>query len=564
MFMMHSFSGRNGKSAELPYDIVLHNAVIYDGTGSEPYVGQVGVRGDKIAYVGTTLNVDDALGNNGDLQLIDCEGKSLAPGFINMLSWAPETLLVDGRSLSDLLQGVTLEVMGESVSFGPWNDRMKEENKAAQTHMKWDIEWTTLGEYLEHLAKKGVSCNVASFLGTSTVRENFAGRDPRAFTEEEFKGMEALIDTAMQEGAMGVSSALIYPPDCSNTTEDLTFMAKCAAKHGGMYISHLRSEGDKILEALDEFVTIAREAKCDAEVYHIKVAGRENWPKLDSVIAKITQAQNEGLNITADLYPYTAGYTNLVNLVPHWALEGGPEKFFPRLEDEENIRKLVEDIQKPYPNENLYLLTGAQYILPVNFLNPDKVKEYSGLNLVQIHEKRGTEKSPEETLFKLLLEEKENLALGVILFMGLEENVTKFMKIPWISFCSDAESLCPEGAFLKMFPHPRAYGSFASILGQYCRDQQVIPLAEAIRKLTSLPAKNLKIKERGQLCVGYYADLVLFDAATINANSTYTEPHKLATGVRSVFVNGVQVVRDGQHTGKFPGRVVYGPGKVNK
>jgi N-acyl-D-amino-acid deacylase len=531
------------------YDVIIKSGRVYDGSGGPAYVADVAIEDGHIAAVGQL----DADANS----VIDASGLAVAPGFINMLSWATDTLIEDGRSQSDIRQGVTLEVMGEGFSMGPLNDIMKRDLLESQGDIKFAVKWTTLGEYLEYLGRKGVSTNVASFVGAATVRIYALGYQDRAPTYIELQKMQQLVAQAMREGALGISSALIYAPGVYAKTDELEALAEVAGKYGGIYISHLRSEGNDLLEAVDELITIARKANVAAEIYHLKAAGKANWHKLDAVIEKIEKAQAEGLKITADMYTYTAGATGLDAAMPPWVQAGGFRAWVARLKDPAIRRRVVREMSTPSDEwENLYLLAGSpENVLLVGFKNKN-LRYLAGKTLAQVAEMR--KKSPEETAIDLVIEDDSRV--GTIYFLMSEENVKKQIKLPWVSFCSDAGSLAPEGVFLKSSTHPRAYGNFARLLGKYVRDEHVIPLAEAIRRLTSLPAENLKLDRRGRLKKGYYADVVVFDPNTICDNATYEKPHQYATGVVHVFVNGTQVLRDGEHTGAKPGRVVRGPG----
>ncbi|HEX7090951.1 MAG TPA: D-aminoacylase [Longimicrobiales bacterium] len=532
------------------YDVILRGGAIYDGSGGPPIVGDVAIQGDSIVAVGD-------IGRASAATEIDVTGLAVAPGFINMLSWATESLIEDGRSLSDIKQGVTLEVFGEGASMGPLNDAMKREMLEQQGDIRFDVAWTTLGEYLEHLVERGISTNVASFIGATTVRVHEIGYEDRPPTPEELERMRALVRQAMEEGALGVGSSLIYAPAFYAETDELIELARVAAEYGGMYISHMRSEGNRLLEAVDELITIAREANIPAEIYHLKAAGVENWPKIDEVIAKIEAARAEGLRITADMYTYTAGATGLDAAMPPWVQEGGLKQWIARLKDPQIRARLRREMTTPTNEwESLYLLAGSpERVILVGF-KQDSLKYLTGKSLAEVARMRG--KSPEETAMDLVIQDGSRVE--TVYFLMSEDNVKKQIALPWMSFGSDAGSLAPEGAFLKSNPHPRAYGNFARLLGKYVREEQVIPLEEAIRKLTSLPAENLKLRRRGALRPGYFADVVVFDPATITDHATFEEPHQLATGVIHVFVNGVQVLRDGEHTGAKPGRVVRGPG----
>ena len=531
------------------YDVIIKSGRLYDGSGGPAYIADVAIEGDHIAAVGRF----DADANS----VIDASGLAVAPGFINMLSWATDTLIEDGRSQSDIRQGVTLEVMGEGFSMGPLNEMLKRDLVESQGDIKYAVKWTTLGQYLEYLERKGVSTNVASFVGAATVRIYVLGYQDRAPTNRELQKMQQLVAQAMRDGALGVSSALIYAPGVYAKTDELEALAEAAGKYGGIYISHLRSEGNDLLGAVDELITIARKANVAAEIYHLKAAGKANWNKLDAVIEKIQKARTEGLKITADMYTYTAGSTGLDAAMPPWVQAGGFRAWVARLKDPTIRRRVMREMSTPSDKwENLYLLAGSpENVLLVGFKNK-KLRYLTGKTLAQVAEMRG--KSPEETAIELVVEDGSRV--GTIYFLMSEENVKKQIKLPWVSFCSDAGSLAPEGVFLKSSTHPRAYGNFARLLGKYVREEHVIPLAEAIRRLTSLPVENLKLGRRGRLKKGYYADVVVFDPNTICDNATYEKPHQYATGVVDVFVNGTQVLKDGEHTGTKPGRVVRGPG----
>ena len=531
------------------YDVVIRNGSLFDGMGNPPVVADLAMRGDTIAAIG------DLSLATGDTE-IDATGMAVTPGFINLMSWATESLIEDGLSQSDIRQGVTLEVMGDGTSMGPLPDSLKEWALSQQGDIQYEIPWTTLGEYLEHLVEKGVSPNVTSFVGAATARVNVVGFDDREPTPEELERMQEIVREGMREGALGVASALIYAPGAYADTPELIALARAAGEYGGIYISHLRSEGVQLLEALDEFFTIAREADVPAEIYHLKAAGEANYSKLDQVIERVEAAQREGLQITADMYTYTAGATGLDAAMPPWVQEGGPEAWFQRLQDPEIRERVIDEMRNAEDWENLLLESGgAENALVVGF-RQDSLKYLTGMTLAAVAEMRGT--SPEETAIDLVIQDQSRV--GTVYFMMSEDNVRKKVGLPWVSFCSDAASLAPEGVFLQSNPHPRAYGSFARLLGKYVRDEGVIPLEEAVRRLTSLPAEQLSIRRRGQLRPGFFADVVIFDPATIQDHATFAEPHQYATGVLHVFVNGGQVIRDGEHTGATPGRVVRGPG----
>ena len=532
------------------YDAVIRNGLIYDGSGSAPQKGDVAISGDRIAAVG------DIGSGRGSIE-IDAQGRAVAPGFINMLSWANESLIIDGRSQADIRQGVTLEVFGEGWSMGPVNDAMKREARKQQTDFQYEIEWTTLGEYLDYLARRGISPNVASFVGAATVRIHELGHENRAPSAPELERMKDLVRQAMHEGALGVGSALIYAPATYAGTSELVELSKAAAESGGMYISHMRSEGNHLLEGIDELITIAREAGVPAEIYHLKAAGEANWPRMEAAIEKVNGARAAGLKITADMYTYPAGGTSLDALIPPWAHEGGFAKMKERLQDRALRQRIVDEMRTPAEGwENLGLLAGSPERIILAAFRTDALKPLTGKSLGELARARG--KSPEDTAIDLVIE--DDGGTGAIFFLMSEENIRKGIAQPWVSFGSDAESPAPEGVFLKSNPHPRAYGNVARLLRKYVREEKVIPLQEAVRRLTSLPAGNLKIDRRGLLQKGYFADVVVFDPGAVSDHATFEKPHQYSTGVSDVFVNGVQVLREGEHTGAKPGRVVRGPG----
>jgi len=534
------------------YDVVIRNGLIYDGSGSAPRRGDVAITGDRIAAVG------DIGSGRGSME-IDAHGHAVAPGFINMLSWANESLIIDGRSQSDIHQGVTLEVMGEGWSMGPLTEAMKREAREQQTDFKYDIDWTTLGEYLDSLVRRGISPNVASFVGAATVRIHELGYENRPPTAVELLRMKDLVRQAMREGALGVGSALIYAPATYADTPELIELSKAAAESGGMYISHIRSEGNHLLEAIDELISIARQAGVPAEIYHFKAAGEANWPKMDAAIRKVNEARAAGLHITADMYTYPAGATSLDAMIPPWAHEGGLKKMIERLQDPELRRRIVTEMRTPAESwENLGLLAGSPDRIILSAFGSNALKPLTGKSLGEVARMRG--KSPEETAVDLVIE--DDGATGAIFFLMSEENIRKGIAQPWVSFGSDEGSPAPEGVFLKSNPHPRAYGNVARLLGKYVREENVIPLQEAVHRLTSLPATNLKLDRRGLLRPGYFADVVVFDPNSVADHATFENPHQYSTGVSDVFVNGVQVLRGGEHTGARPGRVVRGPGWV--
>ena len=539
-----------GASEAAHYDTLIRGGVLYDGSGAPGISGDLAIQDDRIAAMG---DLADATAD----AVVDAEGMAVAPGFINMLSWAVDDLIEDGRGMADLRQGVTLEVFGEGMSWGPWNDVMKAQAKARQTDIIYDIEWTTLGEYLEYLERRGVASNVASFVGATTVRIHEVGYENRAATPEELERMQALVRQAMEEGALGVGSSLIYAPANFADTDELIALMQAAAEYGGMYISHLRSESGRFIEAADELIAIARATGAPAEIYHLKAGGRENWPKLDQVIEKVEAARAEGLKITADVYAYPASSTGLSAAMPLWVQEGGHQQWVARLKDPEIRARVIEEMRNPTGDfENrIAHAGGADGVLLVGFRNPE-LRKYIGKTLGEVARERGV--SPEDAAIDLVIEDDSRVQ--VIYFIMSEENVRKKIALPWVSFGSDGGSMAPEGVFLSQSTHPRAYGNFARVLGKYVREEGVLTLEDAIRKLTSLPADNLKLKDRGRLAPGYFADVVVFDPATVQDHATFEEPHQLSTGVSHVFVNGVHTLKDEEHTGAMAGRVVRGPG----
>ena len=533
------------------YDVVIRGGTVYDGSGSEPVQADVGILDSRIAAVG---NLEAAVGKTE----IDATGLAVAPGFINMLSWATESLILDGRSQSDIRQGVTLEVFGEGRSMGPLNEAMKTQTRESQPEdARYEINWTTLGEYLESLVDRGIATNVASFVGATTIRVHELGYENRPPTPEELQRMQQLVAQAMEEGALGVGSSLIYAPAFYAQTEELIALCQTAAEYGGMYISHMRSEGDRFLEAVDELIEIAEKAGMAAEIYHLKAAGERNWDKLETVIEKVEAARERGLKITADMYTYTAGSTGLNAIMPPWVQEGGYEQWVARLKDPAIRAQVIEEMRTVSDQwENLLLAAGTpENVVVIGFRSP-QLQPLTGLTLGQVAAQRGT--SPEDTAIDLVIEDGSRVSS--IYFLMTEENIHRQIALPWLSFGSDGGSLAAEGSFLNRRTHPRAYGNFARLLGKYVRDEKVIPLQEAVRKLTSLPAENLKIKDRGRIEPGFYGDLAIFDPATIQDHATFEEPHQYSTGMVHVFVNGVAVLQDGEHTGATPGQVVRGPG----
>ena len=521
------------------YDVLIRNGQIIDGSGKPGFTGDIGINADTITAIGK-------LENDIGLQEIDAKGLVIAPGFINMLSWANVSLIEDGRSQGDIRQGVTLEVMGEGSSMGPLNEALKNEMTENQQDIKYDIEWTTLGEYLEFLERKGISTNVASFVGNGTLRQYVMGYENRLPTKEELEKMKKLLRQAMEEGAVGLSTSLIYVPSGHAKTKEIIELAKVVAAYDGMYISHIRSEEEKLLDAVQELITISQEANIRSEIYHFKASGNPNWHLMDKAIKMIDDARNEGLSITTDMYMYNASSTGLNTRLPAWAKEGGHEKTMELIRIKDKRQQMMEEIEFHVPPEKILL---------VGFKN-ESLRHLTGKTLAEVAEDRG--KSPEEAIVDLIYEDDSRIQ--VIYFSMSEDNIKKKLALPYMSICSDAGSYTNEGVFLLQSTHPRAYGSFARLLGKYVREEKVITLEQAIRKLTSLPAQNLRIKKRGMLKEGDFADVVIFDPDKIKDNATFEEPHQYASGMIHIWVNGQQVLKDGDHTGATPGRVVRGPG----
>ena len=531
------------------YDTIIRNGMIYDGNGGEPYKGDIGINADTIAFIG---DLSKASAKNE----VDAKGNAVAPGFINMMGHSEESLIQDGRGQSDIKQGVTTEIFTE-FSMGPLNTKMKMMQKEGQGDIKYDVEWNTLGEYMNFLEKKGISPNIASFVGTGAVRMYVIGEDNVAPTPSQLDSMKLLIRQAMEEGALGVTNALIYPVDFFAKTDELIALSKEAAKYGGMYTSHMRSEGNKLLEAVEELITISKEAGIPAEIFHLKAGGKNNWSKMDSVIRRVERARREGQAITADMYTYVAGATGMTSAFPPTLQDGGFGKLRERLMDPKIRKEMVKAMNTDATDwENLYYgAGGAEHVLLLGF-KQDSLKKFTGKTLAEVAKIRGT--SPEETAMDLIVQ--DSTRVGVAYFLMSEENVRKQVSLPWVSFGSDEGSYTTEGVFLKSNAHPRAYGNFARVLGKYSRDEKLMPLQEAIRKLAKLPADNLKLQKRGELKVGYYADIVIFDPSKVKDNATFEKPHQYSEGMIHVFVNGVQVLKDGEHTGAKPGRFVKGPG----
>lgn len=531
--------------------LLIRNGVIFDGRGGDPIRGDIAVSEGRVVAVGTGLD-----GYTAD-RIVDARGLAVAPGFINSLSWATDTLIADGRALSDVKQGVTLELFGEGDSYGPLTPATRAEMQKRQGDIRFDIPWTTLGEYLDFLVKKGVSVNVASFVGAATVRSHELGFANRAPKPDELARMQELVRQAMREGALGVGSALIYAPGTYARTDELIALTRAAGELGGGYTSHIRSEGDRLLEGIDELIEIVRATGVHGEIHHLKAAGEQNWPKMRAAIAKIEAARAAGLPITANMYPYTAGATGLDAAMPPWVQEGGIDDWVARLQDPNIRKRVLKEMRTPSKDwESLYLAAGSPERIVLIGFKTDALKPYTGKTLAEVARLRHT--TPEDAAIDLVIEDRTRV--GTAYYLMSEENVKLGLAQPWVSIDSDEGAPAPEGVFLRSAPHPRAYGSFARFLGKYVRDEKVTSLADAIRRLTRLPAENWKLRDRGCLDVKCHADIVIFDPAKIADHATFDDPQALATGVVHVFVNGVQVLKDGRHTGAMPGQVVRGPG----
>jgi N-acyl-D-aspartate/D-glutamate deacylase len=534
-------------------DVLIRNGTIYDGSGAAPKRGDIAIRGDKIVGIGELSATQAKI-------VIDAKGLAVAPGFINMLSWSNESLIADGRGQSEIRQGVTTQILGEGWSMGPYTDAMKKRWKAEQADIKFDIEWTTLGEYLYFLQRRGISHNVASYIGAATIREHVIGLENKKATPEDLAKMREIVERAMRDGALGIGTALEYAPAYYADTYELIELCKAAAKHQGKYITHMRSEGERLLEGIDEAIKIGREAKIPVEIYHLKAAGKANWNKMDEAVARIEKARKDGVIITANMYPYEAGGAPLTACIPPWAREGGEIAMRRRLKGPKDRARVINDIKSKTDWPNFYRNAGSPDRLILVSFKKEALKPLTGKTLEEIARARKTD--PVETILDLLVEDESSI--GTFYFITAEENIRKLIALPWISFGSDEASQAPEGIFLKSMPHPRAYGNFARILGKYVREEKLLKLEEAIRKMTSLPAANLGLDKRGLLKEGYFADVVIFDPATIIDKATYQKPHQYATGVKHVFVNGVQVLKDGEHTEAKPGRALSGPGRMEK
>lgn len=536
------FSSCNNQS----YDTIIRNGMVYDGNGGAPYNADVAISNDTIAFIG---DLSKAAAKN----IVDAHGMAVSPGFINMLSWSPVTLIEDGRSQGDIRQGVTLEVFGEGESMGPLNAKMKADMQNDQPVFKFKVDWNTLGEYMHSLEKRGISCNVASYVGATTIRTYVIGEDNREPTPAEMAQMKALVKQAMEEGALGVGSSLIYPPAFFAKTSELTELCKAAAPYGGGYISHMRSEANQFLEALEELITISKNAGVHGEVYHLKAAGIANWSKMDSAIKRIERARAAGIDIAANMYTYTAGATGLTATMPPTLQDGGFGKLWERLQDPKIRKEMIKAMHTNTNDwENFYYGSGTpENILLLGF-RKESLFPYIGKTLGQVAKIRN--KSPEETAMDLIVEDSSRVEVAY--FLMNEDNVKKQLALPWVSFGSDAGSMAPEGNFIKSSTHPRAYGNFSRVIGHYVRDEKVITLEKAIQKLSKVAASSLNISKRGELKVGNYADVIVFDPAKVEDHATFEKPHQYSTGMMHVFVNGTQVLKDGEHTNAKPGRFI--------
>jgi len=549
-FMVLSLISCHQKQA---YDTIIRNGTIYDGTGNQPFVADVAINADTIAFIG---NLSEAHA----LHELDAGGKAVAPGFINMMGHSEETLFQDGRAQSDIRQGVTTEIFTES-SFGPLNAKMKGQWPAGEGDIKYNVTWNTLGEYMNTLERKGISCNIASFVGAGTVRQYVIGEADAPPTAAQLDSMRMLVGAAMREGALGLTCALIYPPDNFAKTDELVALSKEAAKYGGTYISHIRSEGNQLIAAVQEIITIAKEAHIPVEICHLKAAGKNNWHKMDSVIQIVEAARKEGIEITANMYTYTAAATGLTSCFPPTLQDGGFGKLRQRLQQPATREKMKMAMNSDANDwENLYYGSGGPDNILLLQFKQDSLKKFTGKTLSEVAKIRGT--TPEETAMDLIVQ--DSTRVGVAYFLMDENNVKKEVPLPWVSFGSDEAAYSSEGIFLKSNAHPRAYGCFARVIGKYTRDEKLMSLQQAIHKLTTLPSAHSKLPKRGALTVGNYADVVIFDPNAVQDHATYDQPHQYATGVSDVFVNGVQVLKNNQHLGTTPGRFLKGPGFGHK
>jgi N-acyl-D-amino-acid deacylase len=535
-FLVILFSIACQEKPQQQFDLIIRNGLLYDGSGKTPRAGDLAIQGDTIAAMGDLKNATAK-------KEIDARGLAVAPGFINMLSWADGSLLRDGLSMSDIKQGVTLEVFGEGWSPGPVK---------RNTTKKDESQWTTLGGYFNWAIKKGVAPNIASFVGATTVRMYVMDQANRAPSKAELERMKSLVKEAMEDGAMGLGSSLIYTPANYASTEELIELSKVASQYGGMYITHMRSEGDFILKALAETIRISKEAKIPAEIYHLKINIARNWNKIDSLLNKIDSAQKAGLKITANMYPYAASGTGLNSRLPTWVQEGGAKEMRKRLKNPDVMKRVLYEMEKGIPYKN----SDPENVVLVDFRLDSLDQLYKRKKLSEVAKLHG--KNADETVIDLIVKDKSRIE--ALYYLQSEENIRRILGLPYVSFGSDAGSIAISQKAVESDIHPRAYGTFARILGKYVREEKIISLEEAIRKLTSLPASNLKIKKRGSLKPGYYADLAVFDPEKIKDLATFENPHQYAEGMQYVFVNGVEVLSKGAHTGAKPGRVIYGKG----
>ncbi len=538
----------------MAFDLIIHGGTVFDGSGRPPVHADVAISGDTVTAIGDfSAEVD-----SGAEPVLDATGMAVAPGFINMLSHSYVSILLDPRSLGELHQGVTTQIFGEGSSMGPWTPEMHERFVDRQARGRFDVPWTRLSEYLSHVEARGTSQNVASYIGATTLRINAVGYDARPATATEVDRMQALVAEEMADGALGIGSSLIYPPAVFAGVDELTALCQAAAPFGGRYISHLRSEGNRFVEAVEELLAISRDAEVPAEIYHLKAAGPANWPKMDTVIGLVEKARGEGRPITADVYTYTAGATGLYSAIPPWFHDGGVEKLYERLEDpvvRAEVKKAVDTDSDEW--ENLYLASGgAEGVLVLSCRNPD-LRDCQGQTLAVIAAETGAD--PVDTMIDLILRDRGYI--GAAYFIISEDNLRRQIQLPWVSVGSDAASQAAEGEFLSSSTHPRSYGTFARFLGTYVRDERLIPLEEAVRRLTSLPAANLGLERRGRLAEGHFADVVVFDPDTVAATATYENPHSYAVGVRDLIVNGTITLRDGDFAGNLAGRALRGRGR---
>jgi N-acyl-D-amino-acid deacylase len=535
------------------FDLILRNGNVYDGSGGPPFVADVAVSGDRIARVG---GLDGAHAATE----IDAAGMAVAPGFVNMLSHSYASMLQDGRSLAELKQGVTLQIFGEGFSMGPQTPAMRESARkaGAEAAIPYDVDWWSLADYLSYAERKGIAQNVASYIGATTLRVYAVGQDDRPATDAEMDVMRGLVRDEMSAGALGIGASLMYPPAFYASTEELIELCRASAPFQGKYIAHMRDEGDRLLEAVDEHLRIGREGGVPAEIWHLKASGVENWDKLDRVIETVEAARAGGEPVSADMYTYTAGGTGLASIIPPWFHDGGPRKLLERLDDpvaRADMRTAIETSRDGW--ENLYAQAAGPENLLIVGVRKDEHSRYRGMNLRAIGEAMGLH--PIDAALELIRRDRSRVE--TVYFMMTEDNVRRQIALPWVAFGSDASSMAAEGAFLRNSAHPRAYGNFARLLGHYVRDERVVPLEEAIRRLTRFPCENLGLAGRGRIEPGCFADVVVFDPATIADRSTYQEPHRYAVGVRDVVVNGAVTLRDGEFAGSLAGRAIYGPGK---